>query len=100
MTASFNTINSYHLHSDLVSQGIAVNGVYGSTIAIIPITALPGNLVVYQGAVNNMFAYADNLLGRQNGRSSFTFWLTNERNEYIDMVGEYFTFTLLFRWTG
>lgn len=99
-TASFNTINSYHLHSDLVSQGIAVNGINGSTIAIIPITALPGNLVVYQGSVNNMFAYADNLLGRQNGRSSFTFWLTNERNEYIDMVGEYFTFTLLFRWTG
>jgi len=65
MTASFNTINSYHLHSDLVSQGIAVNGVYGSTIAIIPTTALPGNLVVYQGSVNNMFAYADNLLGRQ-----------------------------------
>lgn len=98
-TAMFNTINSYHLHSDLVSQGIAVNGVYGSTIGIIPITALPGNLVVFQGSVNNMFSYADNLLGRRNGRSSFTFWLTNEKNDPIDMVNEYYTFTLLFRWT-
>lgn len=98
-TANFNSINSYYLASDLVNQGASINGKHGNVIAIVPITSLPGNLVNFQGNVNNLFVDCDNILGRRNGRSQITFWLTNEKNEPLDMANEYFSFTILIRWT-
>lgn len=97
-TANFNSINSFFLSSDLVSQGANINGRYGNVIAIVPITSLPGNLVNFQGNVNNLFTDCDNILGRRNGRTQLTFWLSNEKNEPLDMVGEVYSFTLLIRW--
>lgn len=97
--ANFNSINSYYLSSDLVNQGANINGKFGNVIAIIPITSLPGNLVNFQGNVNNLFVDCDNILGRRNGRTQLTFWLTNERNEPLDMNSEVYSFTVLVRWT-
>ena len=95
----FNSINSYYLSSDLISQGANINGKYGNVIAIVPITALPGNLVNFTGNFNNMFVDCDNILGRRNGKTQVTFWLTNEKNEPLDMNGEVYSFTILIRWT-
>ncbi len=67
-------------------------------ISVIPVTAAPGNLIVYQGQYENLFADCDNLMGSINGRSTFSFWLTTENNTVIDMNGEEFSFTLLFKW--
>jgi hypothetical protein len=98
-TASFNSINNYYLSSDLISQGASINGKYGNVIAIVPITSLPGNLVNFNGNVNNLFVESNNILGRRNGKSQITFWVTNEKNEALDMAGEFFSFTILVRWT-
>ena len=97
--AMFNSINNYYLSSDLISQGANINGKYGNVIAIIPITALPGNLVKFTGNFNNMFVDCDNILGRRNGKTQVTFWLTNEKNEPLDMNSEVYSFTILIRWT-
>jgi len=96
--ANFNTLNNYYLSSDLVNQGASVNGRYGNVIAIIPITSLPGNLVNFQGNVNNMFVDCDNILGLRNGKSQVSFWLTNEKNQPLDMNSEVYSFTILLRW--
>jgi len=96
--ADFNNLNAYYLHSDLVGQGIPTNSLYGQVISVIPVTAAPGNLIVYQGQYENLFADCDNLIGSINGRSTFSFWLTTENNQVIDMNGEEYSFTLLFKW--
>jgi hypothetical protein len=96
--ADFNNLNAYYLHSDLVGQGIPTNSIYGQVISVIPVTAAPGNLIVYQGQYENLFADCDNLIGSINGRSTFSFWLTTENNQAIDMNGEEYSFTLMFKW--
>ena len=96
--ADFNNLNAYYIHSDLVGQGIPTNSLYGQVISVIPVTAAPGNLIVYQGQYENLFADCDNLIGSINGRSTFSFWLTTENNQVIDMNGEEYSFTLLFKW--
>ena len=100
LSANFNSINSYYLSSDMISQGLNINGRYGNVIGIIPITSLPGNLVNFSGNVNNLFVNSDNLLGRRNAKTQITFWLTNERYEALDMNGETFSFTVLVRWVS
>ena len=96
--ADFNNLNAYYLHSDLVGQGIPTNSIYGQVISVIPVTSAPGNLIVYQGQYENLFADCNNLIGSINGRSTFSFWLTTENNTVIDMNGEEYSFTLLFKW--
>ena len=96
--ADFNNLNSYYLHSDLIGNGIPTNSTYGQTISVIPVSAAPGNLIVYQGQYENLFADCNNLIGSNNGRSTFSFWLTNENNTPIDMNGEEYSFTILFKW--
>lgn len=98
-TASFNSINSYYLSTDLVPQGLNINGKYGNVIAIIPISSLPGNLVNFQGNFNNLFVACDNILGRRNGKTQTTFWLSDEKMRPLDMNGESYSFTILVRWT-
>ena len=98
-TASFNSINSYYLSTDLVPQGLNINGKYGNVIAIIPISSLPGNLVNFQGNFNNLFVGCDNILGRRNGKTQTTFWLSDEKMRPLDMNGESYSFTILVRWT-
>ena len=97
-TADFNNLNAYYLHSDLVGNGIPTNSTYGQTISVIPVSSAPGNLIVFQGQYENLFADCNNLVGSHNGRSTFSFWLTTENNTPIDMNGEEFSFTLLFKW--
>ena len=97
-TADFNNLNAYYVHSDLVGNGIPTNSTYGQTISVIPVSSAPGNLIVFQGQYENFFADCNNLVGSHNGRSTFSFWLTTENNTPIDMNGEEFSFTLLFKW--
>ena len=97
-TADFNNLNAYYVHSDLVGNGIPTNSTYGQTISVIPVSAAPGNLIVFQGQYENLFADCNNLVGSHNERSSFSFWLTTENNTPIDMNGEEYSFTLLFKW--
>ena len=97
-TADFNNLNAYYVHSDLVGNGIPTNSTYGQTISVIPVSSAPGNLIVFQGQYENLFADCNNLVGSHNGRSTFSFWLTTENNTPIDMNGEEYSFTLLFKW--
>ena len=96
--ADFNNLNAYYLHTDLVGNGIPTNSTYSQVISVIPVTAAPGNLIVFQGQNENLFADCNNLVGMNNSRSTFSFWLTTETNTPIDMNGEEWSFTLLFKW--
>ena len=96
--ADFNNLNAYYVHSDLVGNGIPTNSTYGQTISVIPVSSAPGNLIVFQGQYENLFADCNNLVGSHNGRSTFSFWLTTENNTPIDMNGEEWSFTILFKW--
>lgn len=96
--ADFNNLNAYYLHTDLVGNGIPTNSTYSQVIAVIPVTSAPGNLIVFQGATENLFADCNNLVGYQNSRSTFSFWLTTENNQPIDMNGEEWSFTMLLKW--
>lgn len=86
--ASFNTVNSFLIHSDLVAGGIPINGNYSSTISQVLIDVPAGSQIISQprhpARIN-----AENLTGRQVSR--IRFWLTDEAGNPVDTNGEYWS---------
>jgi hypothetical protein len=93
--ANFNTLNSYLISSDLVSQGIPVNATGASILAQVPISARPGSLIVYQPR-NPSRTDLTELIGLP--RSSFRIWLTNQVGEYIDTNSEDYSIVVVIRY--
>jgi hypothetical protein len=93
--ASFNTLNSYLIHSDLVSQGIPVNANGASILAQVPISSRPGSQIVYQPQ-NPSRTDLTELIGLP--RSSFRIWLTNQVGDYIDTNGEDYSIVVVLRY--
>ena len=46
--AEFNRTNNFVIRTNLISNGVPVNNIYGGNICIVPITAVPGSQIVYQ----------------------------------------------------
>ena len=84
-TARFNTINSLLIHSNLVTQGIQVNGSYSQTIAQLFIDSEPGSQILYRPFQPTEIG-ADHLAGQL--ITSISFRLTNEQNINVDTNGE------------
>ena len=93
--ARFNTLNSYLIHTDLVSQGIPVNSIGASIISQVPISSRPGSQIVYQPQ-NPARTDLTNLIGLP--RNSFRIWITDQNNEYLDTNGEDFTVVVIIRY--
>ncbi len=93
--ANFNTLNSYLVSSDIVSQGIPVNAQGASILAQVPITARPGSLIVYQPRNPNRTDLTD-LIGLP--RTSFRIWLTNQVGENIDTNSEDYSIVVVIRY--
>ncbi len=94
--AKFNTVNSYLIHSDIVSQGLNYNGQYTGILGQVLITASPGNQI-QSAPFNPPRIPADNLKGSR--RTSFRFYLTDESNNPVDTLGEFFTCRVAITWT-
>ena len=92
--ANFNTLNSYLVHSDLVSQGIPVNATGASILAQVPISARPGSQIVYQPR-NPSRTDLTELIGLP--RNSFRIWLTNQVGDYIDTNSEDYSIVVVIR---
>lgn len=93
-TASFNSLNSYLVHSDLVAGGIPVNDTGANIIAQVPITSKPGFQIVYQ-PFNPSRTGLQELIGLP--RNSFRVWLTDQNNNYIDTNNENYSIVIVIR---
>ena len=94
-TAAFNSINKFLIHTDLVSKGIRLNGLYNQIIGEALINASPGSQIVSEP--NNPPRVSCSELGGSI-RNSFQVWITNESNESINMNGEYWAARLLIKY--
>lgn len=93
--AAFNTVNSFLLHSSLVSEGIPVNNEGANIISSVPIDVAPGSQIVYQPN-NPTRAGVSELIGRAQG--NFQIWLTDQNSNAVDTNGEVFSLTVIIRY--
>ena len=94
-TAAFNTISSFLIKSDLVSDGIPVNSVSSGTIANVLIDVPPGSLINYT-PFHPTRVDASELIGRP--KNSFNFRLTDQNGVAVNTSGEYWSFTVVLRY--
>lgn len=92
--ANFNTLNSYLISSDIVSQGIPVNANGASILAQVPISAKPGSQIIYQPR-NPSRTDLTELIGLP--RTSFRVWLTNQVGDYLDTNSEDYSIVVVIR---
>jgi hypothetical protein len=93
--ATLNRNNTYLISGTLISQGIPTNSTSRGLLAAIPIAAVPGFQINYQPP-NIQWTPATELIGQ--GKSQFSFQLTNERNEATPTANESWSFTLMLRY--
>lgn len=89
--ATFNNVNQLQIHSDIVTNGIAVNGKYHNLLAQVPISVGSGGLINYD-PVNPTIVHADELRG--NSKSHVRCWLTNENNVAVNTQSEDWNFRI------
>lgn len=93
--ANLNTLNSWLVHSNLVSAGIPVNATGQNIIARVPITVSVGkqeNFLPTQPVTTSI----SELVG--NSINSFDVWITNEVGDKIDTAGEFFDIVVIIRY--
>ena len=93
--ARFNTLNSYLIHSDIVSNGIRFNNTYVQAIAEILIDVSPFEQINSQ-PFNPAKSEANELRGSH--RNNITFWLTDQDNRRINTNGEYWSLRMVIRY--
>jgi hypothetical protein len=93
--ANFNSLNSYLIHSTMVDWGIPVNNIGQNIVAKVPILASPGFQVNYE-PTNPVRMPIDRMKGMK--LTSFVNNITDQDNNELNMLNEFFDFTVLFRW--
>jgi hypothetical protein len=86
--AAFNQINYYLIHGDITDQGIRINNIYSNTLARVLIDTTPGKQVLYQ-PINPPTSSAQQLAGSK--RLRYNYWLTDENNNLVNTLGEYWS---------
>jgi hypothetical protein len=95
----FNVYNSYIIKSDLVTEGIRLNGnISQNIICQIPIKASVGELDVFRAQEPSVFALCNNLIGPQSQVWGATFELQSETGIPLDQRDEYYDFIILISW--
>ena len=93
--AQFNNVNTFQIHSTITAKGILVNNKFTQLVAIIPVTAAPGSLIIYD-PTNPQITFCRNLIG--SSVQSITSWLTNEKGEVLDTNGESWSYVVELKW--
>jgi len=84
-TASFNQVNYFLIHSDMVRNGLRFNNNYNQTIAQVLINVPPGSQII-STPFNPAKSEANDLAGNQLSR--IRFWLTDDKNRPVNTNGE------------
>ena len=84
-TASFNTVNYFLIHSDIVSKGVRFNNTYNQTIAQVLINVAPGSQIV-STPFNPARSSANELAGSR--RTNLRFWLTDDQDRAVNTNNE------------
>lgn len=79
--ATFNTIDSFLINTDLISSGIPTNNNLSGTIAKVVIDEKPGSLITFD-PFNPSVVSARELIGRT--KNAFTFRLTDQNYNLVD----------------
>jgi hypothetical protein len=95
--AAFNVLNNYQIHSDIVSDGLAINGKYSSVIAIvnIPKGTNVGSQIV-AAPFNPTKVDSENLI--YSTKSTIKFWLTDQDGTNIQTLGETWSVLVGIEW--
>ena len=83
--ATFNTLDYFLIHCDIVENGIQFNDFFNSIVAKVPINTSPGRQVNYQ-PVHILRSKAQSLA--EQPKTKLRFWLTDQNNKAIDTFGE------------
>lgn len=92
--ALLNNVNYMLIHSDLVNNGLTLNGVYDRVIAKVNITAPPSSLIIYEP--NNPYVCSEDGLSGVS-KKEINFWLTDDSNRPVTMP-EYYSFRMVISW--
>lgn len=93
--AKFNSVSSFLIHGDIVTDGIAINNQSSYVLTQVPIDVTPGAQIVYRPR-QPIPVDAGLLIGSQ--RNSFEFWLTSQDGTAADTQGEYWDFLCVIRY--
>ena len=96
MQAAFNQINTFLIHSDIVQNGIRINGEFSNIIDEVLIDESPGSQLTQKNFVPTRVP-ANNLIGGK--LKSIGMWLTSNTNELVNCSGEFWTCLLVIRYT-
>lgn len=84
--ATFNQIEYYIIHSDLVQRGLRINSKYNQAVAQIPIQNVnPGEQII-TNPFNLPHVPSNELIGTV--RKQIQFWLTDDKNQLINTQNE------------
>lgn len=87
--AKFNSILYYLVHSDLVAgHGMRINDIYADIIQQVPINVEAGSQINYE-PLNLQKIPCPNLIGQS--IREFHFWITDNRNQFVDTLGEFWS---------
>lgn len=93
--AAFNSVNYILVHTDMVPRGIRYNGTFYQIVAQLLVDVSPGEQIVY-APFNPPVCDSANLVGAQMKQASF--WLTDDRNNPVDTLGEDWSVRLLIKY--
>jgi len=94
--AAFDTLKEYHIHSDLVQEGVTVNGTMAQILSPVTISVAPQDLIVYE-PYYPATSSGNHLAGDR--RSEVRCWITDEKENKIDMAGDPWSFNLRIEYT-
>lgn len=89
--ASFNTISSFLINTNLISSGIPINNIGGGAICNVPVDVSPGRLINYNPRHPDI-ADASELIGQR--RNNINMRLTDQDRRLVDTNDEYWSCTL------
>jgi hypothetical protein len=93
--AEFNQVNFFLIHGDLVSRGMIFNDSYSQILSTVLIDKPPGSQIVSEP--QNLTAIpSDELRGSR--RSTFKFWLTDDKNRLVNTGGESWSFRVVVKY--
>lgn len=90
--ASFNNIDYFIIHTDLITHGIRINNKYSQSVAQVLISAPTGSLIVYQPQ-NPPEIPSNELIG--NKKNIINVWLTDQDNKRVDTAKENYSMRLM-----
>lgn len=89
--ANFASLQYILVHSDIVAEGLPINGIYNQSICQLLPNAPSGSLIVFSPS-KPLKIDCNNLIGSK--LEEFSIWITDEKNQILETGGETFSVLL------